>query len=63
MALIGCERCGRTSANYTLYTTTMGSESASHTTEDLFFLKNTMILGKNWESGDLFSSHDFAFIY
>ena len=28
-----------------------------------FFLGNTMILGKNWESGDLFFSDDFVFIY
>ena len=31
--------------------TTMGSESTSHTTEDFYF-ENTMILGKNWESGN-----------
>ena len=31
--------------------------------EDLFFffLENTVILGKNWGSGDLFFSDDFAF--
>ena len=29
----------------------MGSESTSHTTEDFYF-ENTMILGKNWESGN-----------
>ena len=29
----------------------MGSENTSHTTEDFYF-ENTMILGKNWESGN-----------
>ena len=40
--------------------TTMGSESTSHTTEDFYF-ENTMILGKNWESGNELKVKTFFF--
>ena len=38
----------------------MGSESTSHTTEDFYF-ENTMILGKNWESGNELEVKTFFF--
>ena len=46
---------------YTIHsTTTMGSESTSHTTEDFYF-ENTIILGKNWESGNELEVKTFFF--
>ena len=39
----------------------MGSESTSQTTEDFFFLKNTMILGKNLGKGRRIGSEDLFF--